>query len=178
MVRMVRMLLVLMAIPGLLLVLLAAYTRWESGRIGLRYPPRGAFVAVTGGRLHYTEQPPTGAERATVLLLHGASGNEADMMLPLGAPLAARGFRVIAFDRPGYGWSDRPDGSDDSRPERQASLIREALAGLGIHRVIVLGHSLAGVVSTNLALDHQDLTQGLVLLAPVTHPWPGGDIDW
>ena len=175
---MARMLLILLAGLGVLLALLASYTQWQSARITARYPPRGAFVPVTGGSLHYTQLTPASTERGTVVLLHGASGNEADMMIPLGAPLAAQGFRVIAFDRPGYGWSERPDGRADADPARQANLIVEGLARLGIHKAIVLAHSLAGVVATNLALDHADVTQGLVLVAPVTHPWPGGDIDW
>jgi pimeloyl-ACP methyl ester carboxylesterase len=175
---MARMFIALLAGLGLIVALLGAYTQWQSRRIEARFPPRGSFVDVTGGRLHFTERSPIQAERATVVLLHGASGTEADVMAPLGAPLSIKGYRVIAFDRPGYGWSDRPDGRDDSLPERQASLIREGLEKLGVHRAIILGHSLAGVLATNLALDHQDLVQGLVLVSPVTHPWPGGDISW
>jgi pimeloyl-ACP methyl ester carboxylesterase len=163
---------------GACLALLFGFTQWQSRRIEAQFPARGEFVDVEGGRLHYTQILPVGPVRGTVLLLHGASGNQADVMVPLGDTLAARGFRVIAFDRPGYGWSDRPQGRADATPERQAQLIRSALTRLGIDGAIVLGHSLAGVLATNLALDHADFTQGLVLVAPVTHPWPGGDISW
>ena len=156
---------------------LALYTAIMDRRIAAAYPPRGAFVEVPGGRLHYTEMTPAGAPRQTVLLLHGASGNEADMMLALGDKLAAKGFRVIAMDRPGLGWSDRPDGRDDADPTRQARLIRAALDHLGVASVIVVGHSLAGMASCALALDDSDIVRGLVLVAPVTHPWPGGDVD-
>ncbi len=161
-----------------LLALLFGYTQWQSRRIEAEFPPRGQFVEVTGGRLHYLERRPDGLEQATVVLIHGASGNSADMMVPLGDRLVAKGFRVLAFDRPGHGWSDRPGGRADSAPERQAKLIREGLDRLGLRRVIVLGHSLGGVLSSNLALDHADIVSGLVLVAPVTHPWPGGDISW
>jgi pimeloyl-ACP methyl ester carboxylesterase len=41
----------------------------------------------------------------------------------------------------------------------------------------VVGHSLAGALAANFAIDHKDVTQGLVLVAPVTHPWPGG-VTW
>ena len=48
---------------------------------------------------------------------------------------------------------------------------------LNIDTAICVGHSLSGVLATNLAIDHKSLVAGLVLLAPVTHPWPGGTLD-
>jgi pimeloyl-ACP methyl ester carboxylesterase len=84
----------------------------------------------------------------------------------------------VALDRPGQGWSDRIDGRDAAAPARQAAIIREALQKLGVERAIVVGHSLAGAILPNLALDHSDLVAGTIYLAPVTHPWPGGGIAW
>ncbi|MBX9740859.1 MAG: alpha/beta hydrolase [Beijerinckiaceae bacterium] len=154
------------------------FTQWQVRRIEQQFPPRGQFVSVSGGRLHYTERLPLdGGSAQTVLLLHGASGNQADVMLPLGDKLAARGFHVIAVDRPGHGWSDRPKGAEDASPAAQAGLIREGLASLNIRNAIVVGHSLAGAVAANFAIEQKDFTRGLVLLAPVTHPWPGG-VTW
>jgi pimeloyl-ACP methyl ester carboxylesterase len=49
---------------------------------------------------------------------------------------------------------------------------------LGVERAVVVAHSWAGAVAPHLALDHRDVTGGLVLLSPVTHPWPGGTISW
>ena len=46
-----------------------------------------------------------------------------------------------------------------------------------VTRAIVVGHSLAGALAANFAIDHKEFTQGLVLVAPVTHPWPGG-VTW
>ncbi len=154
---------------------LYAFTLWQVRRIEAANPPRGAFVEAGGGRLHYTRRSPGGAPRASVLLIHGASGSEADMMEPLGDALAARDFDVIAIDRPGHGWSDRL-GADT--PARQASLIADAMKALGVTRFIAAGHSLGAVTAVNLAIDHADSTAGLVLIAPVTHPWPGGVISW
>ncbi len=116
--------------------------------------------------------------RGTVVLLHGASGNQADLMVPLGDPLAAEGFRVLAFDRPGHGWSDRPDGEEgDSSPARQAELIADALQRLGVSNAIVVGHSWSGSVAAVFALDHRDVAGGIALLSPVVYPWPTG-IEW
>ena len=47
---------------------------------------------------------------------------------------------MIAFDRPGFGYSDRPHGSAWSAGT-QADLLRDAFAVLGVNRPIVLGHS-------------------------------------
>jgi pimeloyl-ACP methyl ester carboxylesterase len=88
--------------------------------------------------------------------------------------LAELGFRVIAVDRPGQGWSDRPDGEADAEPARQAKLIRGALSAIGIDHAIVLGHSLGGAVAAAFALDEADFTDGLVLLGPVLYPWSTG----
>jgi pimeloyl-ACP methyl ester carboxylesterase len=152
---------------------LAAFTFWQSARIASAFSPEGKFVDIDGGRMHYTERLPDGAPRGTVLLIHGASGNQADMMVPLGERIARQGFRVLAFDRPGQGWSDRIARRDAS-PAVQADRLRRAAEKLGIEQAIVVAHSLAGVAATNLALDHKAFVAGLVLVAPVTHPWPGG----
>jgi len=111
-----------------------------------------------------------------VVLLHGASGNLQDVDAALGAPLAER-YRVIMIDRPGHGWSDRPGGEDDASPARQAALVAQALAKLGVARAILVGVSWSGALATNYALTFPDRVAGLVLLAPVSHPWPGG-IAW
>jgi pimeloyl-ACP methyl ester carboxylesterase len=154
-----------------------AFTQWQVARIEARYPPRGTCVDVEGVRLHYTQMTPEGHPRATVLLLHGASGNQADMMLALGPGLVAQGFCVLAFDRPGHGWSQPAPGPTQASPAQQVKLIKAGLANLSVTRAIVVGHSLAGALAANFAIDHKDFTQGLVLVAPVTHPWPGG-VTW
>lgn len=169
-----------LVVAGVVLLFAAgAFATWVITRgIEARYPPTGRFVEVGGGRLHVIDagpgdRPPLG----TVLLLHGASGSSADPMLAIGRTLASR-FRVIAPDRPGHGWSDRIGGPDAASPARQAALIREMLDQLGVERAIVVGHSWSGALATHLALDHADRVAGLVLVAPVSHPWPGGAISW
>lgn len=160
-----------------LIVLMAIilWSWWTVRRIEAENPPRGLFVDVDGGRIHLVRTDPVGEARADVLLLHGASGNQADMMAALGDRLVARGFRVFAVDRPGHGYSDRIGPSDAL--SGQATVIRRALEALGVRRAIVVGHSLGGAVADNFAIDHGDFAQGVVMISPVTHEWPGG-IRW
>lgn len=152
----------------------AVVTQWQTRRLVRRYPPEGAFVTVEPGvRLHFTERRPQTSFRGTVVLVHGASGNQADLMLALGDDLAAQGFRVVAFDRPGHGWSDRPSAREASSPAVQARLLCAGFDRLGLERVILVGHSWGGILAATLALDHKERVAGLVLLSPVLYPWPG-----
>jgi pimeloyl-ACP methyl ester carboxylesterase len=146
-------------------------------RIEAAHPAAGRFVDVDGGRLHVLELGPASREeQPPIVMVHGASGNLNDLRLALGDRLA-RNRRVILVDRPGHGWSDRPGGGADASPARQAALIVEALDRMGVDRFVLLGHSLGGAVASALALAWPHRLAGLVLLAPVTHPWKGG-IDW
>jgi pimeloyl-ACP methyl ester carboxylesterase len=153
------------------------FTHWRARRIAALFPPIGDLVNAGEGAVHIVERAAIGPERGAVVLVHGASGNHADMMVALGARMAALGFRTIAVDRPGHGWSSRFPGRGRSSPTRQAALIRAALARRGVTQAIMVVHSWAGVLGLAMALDAPEFTRGLVLLAPVSHPWPGG-VSW
>jgi pimeloyl-ACP methyl ester carboxylesterase len=155
----------------------AAFTAVGVWLIERAHRPGGVFVPVSGGRLHVVELgAPQGGNDLPVVLLHGASGNLEDQRLVLGNRLAAT-RRVILIDRPGHGFSDRPGARADASPARQAALVAQALAGLGVARAIIVGHSWSGALAAAYALDYPDRVAGLLLLAPVTHSWPGG-ISW
>jgi pimeloyl-ACP methyl ester carboxylesterase len=156
---------------------LFVFTAWRARGIEARFPRVGESVDAGEGVLHLVERAAVGRERGIVLLIHGASGNHADMMVALGGRLAARGFRAIAVDRPGHGWSGRRAGRGLSSPGRQAALIRAALASRGIMQAIVVVHSWAGALGLAMALQAPGFTRALVLLSPASHPWPGG-VDW
>jgi pimeloyl-ACP methyl ester carboxylesterase len=152
----------------------AAITVLATARIEAGHPAAGRFVEVAGGRLHVLELGAVAVEeQLPIVLVHGASGNLQDLRLALGDRLALN-RRVILMDRPGHGWSDRPGGVADASPARQAALMAQALDRIGIERFVLLGHSLGGAIATALALAHPTRIAGLVLLAPVTHPWAGG----
>jgi pimeloyl-ACP methyl ester carboxylesterase len=162
---------------GALALLSFGFTLVFSRAVEARYPALGARVDIGPGRLHVVETAPEGPARGAVLLVHGASGNCADPHIALSGRLAEEGFRVFAVDRPGHGWSDRLAGRDAASPRRQAAFIRAAVEWLGARSAIVVVHSLAGVLGLAMALDAPQFTRGLVLLAPVSHPWKGG-VSW
>jgi len=170
----VRAFLIILLVFAGVLGIAALYTRWQTRVIEARYPPAGQMIDVDDVRLHFTDLRPDLPEKGTVLLIHGASGNEAEMRKALAPQLLQRGYRVISIDRPGQGWSTRPANTGAAGPDSQASLIRRAMEKHGVLKALVGVHSLAGAIGLQLALDHAGFVQGLLLVSPVSHPWPGG----
>jgi pimeloyl-ACP methyl ester carboxylesterase len=145
--------------------------------INRRFPPRGALRAVEGGKLHIVDCAAiNGPAAANILLIHGASASLDDQLVALSEVLSPR-YRVIAVDRPGQGWSDRPGGADDACLLRQARLIVEAVRQAGIRHAIVIGHSLGAAVAGAVVIEQPEFAQGVIFVAPATHPWPGG-VAW
>jgi pimeloyl-ACP methyl ester carboxylesterase len=144
---------------------------------GVRYaqrahPAQGRMVEVEGGALHIVDIGPRDAAGPPIVMLHGASSNLEVMRQPVGERLA-KNHRVILIDRPGHGWSTRVR-LEDSTPEIQGRMIAEALAKFGVSRAIFVVHSWSGALGARMALDHPQVVAGLVMLAPVAYPWPGG----
>lgn len=129
------------------------------------HPPTGRFVTVNGVRLHYVE----GGSGPPVVLLHGNGVTAQDWEVSGVLDGLAANHRVIAFDRPGYGYSERPRGTVWT-PVAQAELIRGALAQLGVVRPTVVAHSWGTLVALALALDHPQDVARLVLLAGYYFP--------
>jgi pimeloyl-ACP methyl ester carboxylesterase len=128
-------------------------------------PPQGKFIDVEGVRLHYLEH---GAGEP-LLLLHGNGTMIREMEISGLIDLAADRYRVITFDRPGYGHSARPRGRLWT-PRAQARLLHEALRRLGVERPIVVGHSWGTQVALAYALEFPSQVQSLVLLSGYYFP--------
>ena len=143
-----------------LLAACAAVVRHKTLQVEARNPPRGRFVEVDGVQLHYLEQGD--ADRPALVLLHGNGVMATDMELSGLLDGAAGRFRVLAFDRPGYGHSERPAGRSYT-PEAQAELLLGALDALGVRQPLVLGHSWGAMVATAMAVRRPDALRGLVL---------------
>ncbi|MGB5831409.1 MAG: alpha/beta hydrolase [Thiohalocapsa sp.] len=161
--------------PLLLLGGLVVATSIASQRLEDRFPPIGRFMERAGVRVHYTDSGPGSREEAPVVLIHGASTSLLDFHASLVEPLTAN-HRVITVDRPGHGYSDRPDGLWPD-PAEQARIIHGLLDALGVEQPILVGHSWAGSLVLAYLLDYPHAALGAVLLAGGSHAWEGG-VAW
>lgn len=138
------------------------------------FPPDGRIVTVNGTKVHAIV---TGSG-PDLVLIHGASGNTRDFTFDF-VDRVKKDYRVIVFDRPGLGWTDRLPGAEGpfntafETPYAQADLLQSAARQLGVKKPIVLGHSFGGAVALAWALNHPDDTAALVLVSAVSNPWPG-----
>jgi pimeloyl-ACP methyl ester carboxylesterase len=137
------------------------------------YPPPGEVAVVDGLRVH-ADRRGAGPD---VVLIHGASGNSRDFTFSLADRIAAEGFRVTSFDRPGLGWSDDL-GAAGVSPLVQADHLARAADAMGLHRPVVLGQSYGGAVAMAWALLRPDGVRGLVSVSGATNLWPGGIGAW
>ncbi len=128
-------------------------------------PPAGQFVDIDEARIRYVEE----GSGPDVLILHGASSNAEDMRLALSGHLD--GFRAVYVDRPGLGWSERPDVA--WTPEREAALLAELIQRLDMDAPVVVGHSWGGAITMRLAIDHGDDLSGIVLIGAPLHSGVG-----
>jgi pimeloyl-ACP methyl ester carboxylesterase len=144
----------------------AAYVvRQRTREVEKDNPPAGKFVEVDGIRLHYVER----GSGQPVVLLHGDGSMWQDYDISGVLDLAAKKYRVIAFDRPGYGYSDRPR-TTIWTPQAQATLLHHALEQIGVSQPIVVGHSWGSMVAVALGLDYADDVKSLVLMAGYYYP--------
>jgi pimeloyl-ACP methyl ester carboxylesterase len=157
------------------LALLALLTQAGVLYVQRAFPQAGNPVEVRGARLNVVDLGRRDAPGPPIVMIHGASSNLEVMRQPLGGRLA-NNHRVILIDRPGHGWSTRA-GLADSTPAIQGRMIEEALEKLGVGPVILVVHSWSGALGARMALDYPARVAGLVMLAPVTHPWRGG-VGW
>ena len=155
----------LIGVAGVALAGAAVIARWHAKEAERRHPPLGRFVTAGGARLHYVEQ----GRGQPVVFLHGNGTMVEDMLISGVIGQVARRYRAIAFDRPGFGHSDRPRRRNWTAAA-QASILPEAFRLLGIERPIVVGHSWGTLVALVLALDHARHVSGLVLVSGYYYP--------
>jgi pimeloyl-ACP methyl ester carboxylesterase len=168
--NLVVLLLILMAVLAGLYI----YNRRKVREAEALFPPVGQFVTVDGIRLHYICK----GEGQPVVFLHGGILSASDYAQVI--DLAATEYQAISFDRPGYGYSERPQ-KEMVTPIVQARLFRGALKKLGIEKPILVGHSWSGSLVLAYALEYPDELSGIVLLAPAAYggkAYPAGKMDF
>jgi len=147
------------------LVAAAVVNRQLAKKAQRNNPPTGRFVDVRGVRLHYIER----GKGDPLVLLHGNGSMIQDFEASGLIDLAAKNYRVMVFDRPGFGYSDRPRDVIWT-PSAQADLIRAALVQLDIPNAVFLGHSWGASVAAAIALKYPTLVRGLVLASGYYYP--------
>jgi pimeloyl-ACP methyl ester carboxylesterase len=156
-------LLTLILIVALIVAGLALFAANTARKVEAAVPPCGQFVEIDGQRLHYVD---TGAAGPTIVLIHGLGGTLWNYTYALVDKLSGE-FRVIAVDRPGSGYSTRPDNAP-ARLGAQADTLAKFMRALGLKQPLLVGHSLGGALSLAIALDHPDCAGAVVLIAPLT----------
>ena len=144
------------------LVLAAAACRAPALPPERRFPAGTPLVAhdlvVDGTTLRYIEA----GHGTPVLLLHGLGASLYAWRKNI-ASIAGAGFRVIAFDNRGFGFSDQPATGYDN-----AAYVRLAVALLdSLHLVdaVLVGHSMGAAIAAEVAIEHPQRVRGLVLIS-------------
>ena len=150
---------------GIALAAAAVAVHFKTRADEAAHRPVGKFLTVDGVRLHYIDE----GKGPPVVLIHGNAMMVEDFITSGLVDRLRVSQRVIAFDRPGFGYSDRP-WSDNWPADRQGELLVQALAQLDVTSATFVGHSIGTQVALAIALNHPSLVKGLVLLSGYFYP--------
>ena len=141
---------------------------WPDSIDLIYHPEHSWFTTVDGVRIHYQE---AGDEKAPpILLIHGFISSTM-IWSEVFLPLAHAGFRVIAPDLPGYGYSEKPRDCEYTI-ESQARAVIGLMDRLGIEKAALVGASYGGAVAALIALDHPERVSRLVMVGAVSSDEP------
>jgi pimeloyl-ACP methyl ester carboxylesterase len=146
---------------ALLIGVLVLFTVLSQRQAQASAPPIGYFTEVDGARLHYLDR----GNGPVVVLIHGLGGNLRNFYQMIN--LLSATCRVVAVDRPGSGYSRKTSGGHPAL-RSQALIIVRFLEKLGLHRPVLVGHSMGGALALALALDHPDRVRALVLISTLS----------
>ena len=121
------------------------------------------FIEIDGIRIHFQDFGEESA--ATIIMIHGyaASTHAWSICAPR---LAEEGYRVIALDLVGFGFSEKPKWFEYTI-DAQARIVERFMDRLGIGRATVIGSSYGGAVAATLTLDYPERVEKLGLVAAV-----------
>ncbi len=138
----------------------------QDRRFPEEHKPPGKLLRVGSHFVHALEAHGAGA---TVVFIHGNPGTAedfADVQKRLSPEI-----RTIALDRPGYGWTDRPQ--QQMAPQAQARMLHDALKELGVVKPVLVGFSFGGPVITAWVREFPDEVAALVYICAVADPIEG-----
>lgn len=141
---------------------------WHKCRDVVFHSEHSSFIDVDGIRVHYQE---AGDPKApAVVLIHGFASSTL-VWSKVFLQIAEAGYRVIALDLLGYGYSAKPRNGEYTIGG-QAKLLTGLLDALGIPRAIFIGSSYGGAVAATCALDYPDRVEKLILVGSVNNNRP------
>ncbi len=147
----------LILITMLMLPLLAGCLSFHTGAMPGE-PKDATFANVSGVRVRYVDRGQRNAP--VVVLLHGFASS-LDTWTTVMPALEKKGFRVVALDLKGFGWTDRPEG--DYSPQAQARLVYALLDQRGVTTASIVAHSWGASVALAAALQQPDRVSRLAL---------------
>ena len=137
--------------------------------------PDSQFVEVNDLDVHVKT---SGQGEPVFVLLHGF-GSSLYTWNPVWESLSQQG-RVIAFDRPGFGLTERPltwEGQNPYGIDSQVDLVIGLLDHFGVEQAILVGNSAGGTVAMQVALEHPERVSSLILVDPAVYEG-GGSPSW
>ena len=141
--------------------------KWDEHAHHLHHAEHSRFALVDGAWVHYQE---VGASDAPpLLLIHGFTASNfvwSEVLLPV----AESGFRVIAPDLVGFGFSGKPKDSEYTI-EAQSRMIIGLMDHLVIERATLVGSSYGGAIAAACALDYKERVERLVLVDAVINDY-------
>ena len=134
--------------------------------------PDSRFIELNGLNVHYKQ---AGSGEPLILLLHGFSASTFSWREVM-QPLAAFGT-VVAYDRPGFGLTERPlgdelknwPGANPYGPDAQADQVAALIEALGFEKAILVGQSAGGTIAMHAYLRHPERVQGIVFVDPAIY---------
>lgn len=136
---------------------------WNDVCHSIPHSDRSQFVNIDGIGVHYQE---FGDEAGPpIVLIHGYTAS-VYVWKTVAPMLADAGFRVLAVDLVGFGYSEKP-GWFDYTIDAQARIVSRFMDQLGIGQAVVVGSSYGGAVAATLALDYPARVGKLVLVDAV-----------
>ena len=141
---------------------------WHKNRDVVFHSDHSRFINVDGIRVHYQEAGDPDAP--ALVLIHGFASSTL-VWSKVFLRLADAGYRVIAVDMLGYGYSAKPKRGEYTIPG-QAKLLTRLLDRLDISRAIFLGSSYGGAVAATCALDYGDRVEKLIMVGAVSNNRP------
>ena len=141
---------------------------WEQNREAVFHADYSRFMEVDGVRLHYQEAGDPNAP--PMILIHGFAASNL-VWSKVFLEFAAAGYRVIAPDLPGYGYSAKPRHLDYTIAG-QAEMVVSFLKQMKIDRTVFLGSSYGAAIAATIALDHPALVEKLIMVGAVNNNKP------